>query len=38
MLILRELYNVIGNVGQLYAWYLVVAEILQKLTSTCCIL
>jgi len=34
MLILRELYNVVGDVRQLYVWYLVVAEILQQLTAS----
>ena len=38
MLILWELYNMVGNVRQLYARYLVVAEIFQQLTATGCIL
>ena len=38
MLILRELYNVISDIRQLYVWYLVVAEILQQLAASCRIL
>ena len=38
MLILRELDHMIRDVGQLYVWYLVVAEILQQLTASRCIL